>query len=85
MDAANWRWARTSRSFRWVSESYKLSGGVSCRHTCISADGTGEVSVNRARQPVVTKRVPSDAPRAEVLSRQHTSCCHDPHKSIEGR
>jgi len=58
--------------------------GAMC-FTCIPADRAGEVGVNWACQPIVTKGIAGDAPRAEILSRQHTPCGHDSYECVEGR
>lgn len=64
--------------------SHNLRMAINCL-TCISTDGAGKVGVNRACQPVVTEGVSSDTSRAEILSRQHTSCSQDSDECVEGR
>ena len=66
MDAASWRWTRTSGE--WLVGLTNRGVRIVCL-TCVSTDGTSEVGVNWARQSVVSKSVPGDTPRAEVFSR----------------
>ena len=50
---------------------------------CITSDRTGKVCVYRARESIVAKSIPADAPRAKVLGGEHAPRSHDPDEGVE--
>ena len=65
------------------SSAFTQEGGRADGLTGVSTDGTGEMGVDGTGEPVMSKRLARDAPRAKVFGGEHAARGHDAHQGVE--